>query len=62
MIAPLRLLYFVRNDEGEDCSPSAFFIKVLTNVLKLTHLSTFAEAIAKPVAARPEPTTAIRNF
>jgi hypothetical protein len=25
------------------------------------HLSTFAEAIAKPEAARPEPTTAILN-
>ncbi|MCX8144542.1 MAG: hypothetical protein N3F62_09870 [Bacteroidia bacterium] len=53
-----RVFRSVFNNKGVDCSPSVFYIKVLTNVLKLTHLSTFTEAIAKPEVARPERATA----
>ncbi|MCX8144195.1 MAG: hypothetical protein N3F62_08090 [Bacteroidia bacterium] len=52
------MLHFVRNDDKARIVRHLFFISRCSRMCLNYHLSTFTEAIAKPVAARPEHNTA----
>ncbi|MCX8143406.1 MAG: hypothetical protein N3F62_04000 [Bacteroidia bacterium] len=50
----MRLLHFVRNDDKAKIVRHLSFLSRCSRMCVNYHLSTFAEAKAKPVAARPE--------